>query len=132
VAPAPSQGARKTADRGLGHRAHRWLGVAMTVRRDLPTRRRAHTFDFECEGLKYICTCSFFETGGLAELFLRCGKSGTAAETGARDAAIVLSLALQFGVPLTAIQHALTRLENGLPAGPVGMALAIIDQEQYA
>jgi hypothetical protein len=106
-------------------------GDAMTARRTLPARRESHCFEFECEGLRYTCTCAFFETGGLAELFLRCGKSGSAAETAARDAAIVLSLALQFATPLKAIQHALTRLDTGLPAGPIGRALAIIDQQQY-
>jgi hypothetical protein len=42
----------------------------------------------------------------------------------ARDAAILLSLALQHGVTVESIRHAITRNGNGAPASVVG---AVVD-----
>jgi hypothetical protein len=44
----------------------------------------------------------------------------TAVEASARDAAIVASLALQYGVPLVTLQQALTRNGDGSPSSPLG------------
>lgn len=60
----------------------------------------------------------------ISEVFLNVGKTGEQAETLARDSAVLLSLALQHGVPLTTIGHALTRNADGSPSGPIG---ALVD-----
>jgi hypothetical protein len=60
----------------------------------------------------------------VAEVFLNCAKSGTQAETLARDSAVLLSLALQHGVPIETISHAITRDADGKPSGPIG---ALVD-----
>jgi hypothetical protein len=46
----------------------------------------------------------------VGEVFIDGGKSGQDVQSTARDAAVVLSLALQHGAPLAAINHAITLL----------------------
>jgi hypothetical protein len=99
----------------------------MTTRRTLPNRRPLETFEFDLDGTRYTASAGFFETGGLAELFLRAGKPGSAVEVASHDAAVVVSLALQFGTPLNAIRKALTKLPDGSAAGPLGRALDMIE-----
>jgi hypothetical protein len=104
----------------------------MTARKQLPTRRAAHTVEFLLDGVRYVATVGFFESGGLAEIFLQGGKPGSAVETASRDAAITLSLALQHGTSISAIRKALTRLPDGAAAGPLGRVLDIVEAAAYA
>lgn len=99
----------------------------MTERRTLPKRRRHEVFEFEHGGLHYVAGIGRFEGGALAEIFLDAAKPGSAAETAARDAAIVTSIALQFGADIGTIRHALSRLNDGSAAGPLGKALDIVE-----
>jgi len=100
----------------------------MTRRRILNQRRDSRTFDFTHDKIRYTASVSFFpESGAVAELFLRGGKTGSGAEIAAHDGAIVLSLALQFGVPIGALHKALLKLPDGSAAGPLGKALDIIE-----
>jgi ribonucleoside-diphosphate reductase alpha chain len=95
-------------------------------RQRLPGRRQHEIIEFEHDGLAYIAGVGRFADGSIAEIFLNTVKSGCAAETAARDAAIILSLALQYGCPLETVKRALTKLRDGAPAGPIGRALDLI------
>ena len=96
------------------------------VRKRLPNRRFSETFRFESAGLAYTATTSRFSDGRLAELFLSNHKSNSAADTSARDAAIVLSFALQYGADPETIRQALCRDSHGRASGPLGTALDLI------
>jgi ribonucleoside-diphosphate reductase alpha chain len=98
----------------------------MTARRRLPNRRVAETFELEVAGLKYVCTLSRFSDGRIGELFLSNHKSNSAADTNARDAAIVFSFAIQCGANPEAIRRALCRDSHGRASGPLGAALDAI------
>jgi hypothetical protein len=98
-------------------------GLKMSGRRRLPNRRRSESFELECGGLRYSATVSWFDDGSLAEIFLRNHKVGSAADINARDAAIVSSIALQYGAPLDVIRHALLRDTKGVASSPLGVAL---------
>lgn len=104
----------------------------MTEREDLPKRRESERLTFWHDGFRYQATFSRYPDGRLAELFFAVAKSGTALEGVARDAAILTSLALQFGASADVIRAALTRLEpsaecpQGEPAGPVCRFLDIL------
>jgi hypothetical protein len=89
----------------------------------LPNRRRSETFSFECAGLRYTATTSWFHDGRLAELFLNNHNSDLAANVNARDSAITLSLALQNGTDVETIRTALCRDSHGGASGPLGPAL---------
>jgi hypothetical protein len=95
----------------------------MTARRRLPNRRQSQTFDLEAQGLSFTATVSRFPDGSLAEIFLQNHKAGSMAGINAQDAAIVCSIALQFGADLETIRRALCRDARGRATGPLGAAL---------
>jgi hypothetical protein len=100
------------------------------TRQRLPNRRLAETFELEVAGLRYTCTVGRFNDGRLAEVFLNNHKSNSAADTSARDAAIVFSIAVQCGANPEVIRQALSRNSQGRASGPLGTALDLIAAEQ--
>jgi hypothetical protein len=97
------------------------------VRELLPARRNAETFEMKFGGLKgkHTITIGYYPDGRVGELFIVGGKSGEQIEAIARDFAVVTSTALQFGAPLSVIEHALTRNSQNEPMSIGG---AVIDQ----
>jgi hypothetical protein len=95
----------------------------MSERRRLPNRRSSVTFNFECASLRYSCTASWFDTGELGEVFLGNHRADSHADACAREAAILASIALQFGAPLDILRKALLRDQRGNASTPIGVAL---------
>jgi hypothetical protein len=98
----------------------------MTERRRLADRRSSETRSFNCNGLQYTCTISRFADGTIAEIFLGNAKAGSHSDSAAKDSAIVCSIALQVGVPVDTIRHALLRDAHGVASSPLGVALDLI------
>ena len=98
------------------------------VRARLDNRRGSESFGLECDRLTYTATVSRFDGGNLAEIFLTCTKAGTGADAAAKDASVVCSIALQYGVPLDVIRHALLRDPRGKASSPLGVALDMIEK----
>ena len=71
-------------------------------------------------------TVSRFGDGRIGELFLNNHKHGNQSDTNARDAAIILSFALQCGADVDEIRKALCRDSRGRALGPVGAALDLL------
>jgi len=96
-------------------------------RRPLPMRRRCETFELPFGGLTkgHVVTVGFYPDGLPGELFINGGKSGEQVEAIARDGAILISMCLQFGVPLETIRNAITRTGGGEPLSIVG---AVVDR----
>jgi hypothetical protein len=102
-------------------------GSANQLRRRLPQRRLHQLMDFEHAGYCYTAGLGFFATGELAEIFINVpGRSGTAIEAVARDAAILASICLQYGAPVEVIRRALTRNSDGSAGGPLGVVLDLV------
>lgn len=99
----------------------------MSDRRVLPQRRRAETFEIEWGGVgrRFAVTLGFYEDGALGEVFITGGKSGEAVEAIARDAAVVLSLALQYGADIDNVAAAMTRDASEAPSSILG---AVVDE----
>ena len=95
----------------------------MNTRQRLPNRRPSETFALECDGLTYLATISRFADGRLAEIFISNAKVGSHSDAAAKDAAVVASIALQHGVPVDVIRHALLRDTHGRASSPLGEAL---------
>ena len=107
------------------------------TRTALPNRRDGDLFTFEHNGIVYHGHVSRrLEDGRPLEVFLEGGKVGSPVQAIARDTAVAASLGLQFGLPLETLRHALTRSDDGTPAGPLGTLLDLIaadmKQEQPA
>jgi len=104
----------------------------MSERRLLPTKRRSETLDFEFRGASYALTYSRFEDGRLAELFIDHRHSEKMSHgleplsADAKDAAVAVSIALQYGAPAEAIRGAVNRNSDGTPTGLIGEVLDII------
>jgi hypothetical protein len=94
------------------------------MRRVLPQRRTAETFDLRFWNQLFTVTVGFYADGTPGEVFIDGCKTGNDIESIARDAAVLLSLALQHGVPSQIIRHAVTR---GASEEPVSILGAVID-----
>ena len=90
------------------------------TRRVLPQRRPAETFDLRFWNQPFTVTVGFYPDGTPGEVFIDSRKTGGDVEAIARDAAVVLSLALQHGTPLVTIQRAVTRNAKGEAASILG------------
>jgi hypothetical protein len=99
----------------------------MTGRQRLPNRRDAETFDLECCGLRYRATIGRFGDGTVAEIFFTNHKANSQAGIMASDAAVLASIALQYGAPLETLRRALMRDARGAASSPIGAALDRIE-----
>jgi hypothetical protein len=95
-------------------------------RRRLPNRRAAETMAFDRDNLKYCMSIGLYPDGRVGEIFLNAEHSNSLLDALAHDAAILASLALQFGCPLDVITHALKRDAQGTAASPIGQAMDLI------
>jgi hypothetical protein len=95
------------------------------TRRLLPQRRASENFVVRFWNQDFNVTAGRYPDGSLGEIFIDGGKSGQDVQATARDAAILMSLALQFGATVETIRHAVTRSGNGEAASMMG---AIVDK----
>jgi hypothetical protein len=101
----------------------------MTDRQRLPNRRASTFFDFTSMDMRFTASISRDADGNVAELFVDNHKAGSAVGTLVRDAAIILSFALQHGADIDAIRRALCRDGRGNASGPLGVALDMLAGE---
>ena len=110
-------------------------------RRRLPNRRPSLKQELEAGGQVVTVDIGFHpETGRPNELFLTAGKEGSLLNSLLADAAVVISVALQCGVPPAALAKSMGRLpelpvtpgdlDRGqparLPSSPIGAALDFV------
>ena len=93
------------------------------TRRRLDNRRRASTFGFICNGLKYTATVGWFPDNTIGEIFLSNTKPSSQSDANARDAGIAASLALQHGCTIDELRKAVLRDSQGNASSPLGAAL---------
>lgn len=105
------------------------------MREVLPYRRDAETFSLSFAGEKYHVTVGRYPDGRAGEMFINRVRDKAAAKLGqqldgvCRDGAILLSLALQHGVDLETVRHALTRDEFNRPATIIGAIVTALSAE---
>lgn len=100
------------------------------TREKLTNRRAGETFEIIHREQPCVVTLSRFEDSRVAEVFVRQWYgSGTPLEAEARDASVLLSLALQYGMPLEIAQKALSRFDDGRPCGVIGAVVDALVQE---
>lgn len=98
-------------------------------RQCLPARRGQITVGVTWRNDPYDVSFALFDNGQPAEMFISSIKSGSDVQIVAHDAAVLVSLALQFGAGLETLRKALARNENGTPQSIVGRALDAIAGE---
>ena len=111
----------------------------MNTRNVLPARRLCETFEMQHGGQNSVFAVTigyynsqWFDRDGnegvqrrIGEVFISGAKAGSEVDAVARDGAVLLSIALQYGVPLETIKHAITRNGDGTPSTIVG---AVVDK----
>ena len=99
-------------------------------RKALPQRRYSETFNvvFPPGGNKtYAVTLGCYADGRIGEVFLTShGQVGSQADLAARDTAILISMALQHGAPLSRLSRAMTLDASGRPEGLAGVVLPLL------
>jgi membrane-bound lytic murein transglycosylase B len=104
-------------------------------RRVLPQRRYAETFDLrhrtETGDQSYSISVGYFADDLTpAEIFINGAKVGSGVEAVARDGAVLMSIALQYGVPLDVMRGAITRERGDAPSSIVGAVLDLLAHHQ--
>lgn len=111
------------------------------TRSRLPNRRPNHLETLEVDG-QVITACVGFDpaTGQPREVFLNGGKEGSQFDAMLADAATIISVALQYGVPVVALAKSVGRIPNAattpsaldqlntgrLPTSALGAALDLL------
>jgi hypothetical protein len=98
----------------------------MTARERLPNRRQCESFEFRHAGHPFTLTAGHYPDNRIVEIFISSNRAGSQVEAVARDSAIAVSIALQFGADLQTIRSALTKDFNGQPTTLLGAALAAL------
>ena len=93
------------------------------VRNRLPNRRSAVSTSFERDGASFEMTAGYYPDGRVGEVFVNADRANSLLDFLMSDAAILASLALQYGAPLDEIRHAVKRDSRGEAASPIGAAL---------
>ena len=88
-------------------------GLVESVRSRLPNRRPSHLETLQVDG-QTIAACIGFDpaTGQPREVFLNGGKEGSQFDAMLADAATIISVALQYGVPVAALAKSVGRVPN--------------------
>lgn len=95
----------------------------------LPARREALTVDLRHHGERFHATLGRGDDGRLAEIFVCGPRAGSDLAAIAHDAAIVLSIAMQHGVPAAAFAPAVSRDGDARPASIVGALADLLMRE---
>jgi hypothetical protein len=90
------------------------------TREPLPNRREGISFDFKHSNVHFTASVGFYPDGRPGEVFAFCHKTTSEYDLLARDAAIVLSFALQHGACIDGIRKALLRDRDDGPATLIG------------
>jgi ribonucleoside-diphosphate reductase alpha chain len=118
------RGRKSRPQADLESRMDSTVTLSPATRRRLQHRRRAETFDLLFRNHVITVTAGFYADGTLGEVFISIGKSGTDIASVARDAGVVISLALQHHVEIDTLRHAVTRDARGEAASLIG---AVVD-----
>jgi len=99
------------------------VGAIMNKRIRLPNRHPSETQQFDRDGTTITLTVGYKPDGSPGEIFLNANAPIPCSTFLMSDAAIVASLALQHGVPLQQLAHAVKRDRFGIASSPIGAAL---------
>jgi hypothetical protein len=105
-----------------------WCGRRTFSRRELPSRRGGENFEFEFSGVRFIASVRYGGVTDLSprEVFLNAEKPDSAADLAARDSAVLVSIALQYGIELGELKRSLSRNLDGSAGSPIAQLLDLL------
>ena len=92
----------------------------------LPNRRACETIAFEHGGAAFTLSIGTYPDGRPGEVFVNSTHANSALDALASDAAIAVSIALQFGADVATIRGAMKRTTQGEASSPIGAALDLV------
>lgn len=109
-----------------------WCGQRIWKRTELPQRRGGENFSFTHDGQSFTASVRYASVTDLTprEVFLNAGKPDSAVDLAAKDAAVLVSVALQYGVELKELSRSLSRNADGAPSSPIGALLDLLTREE--
>jgi hypothetical protein len=104
----------------------------VALREVLPQRRHCETFDmrFGNHAAPFNITVGHYPDGTPGEVFITGAKTGSEMAAITNDAAVLLSLAMQYGVPMTTIRSAIMRNADGTASSIVGAVIDTINKKE--
>ena len=104
------------------------------MREKLPTRRNSQVLRFDHfsplgHPSPYTATIGYYDDWRIGEVFLDGKMQSSEAGALAQDAAVLISIALQHGVPISEMQAAMARGENSRPHSIIGTTLDLLADE---
>ena len=103
-----------------------WCGRTYMNRERLPNRREGDNFDFIVGSTHFSASVRRSE-GQLREVFIHGPKIDSDVDMTIRDAAILISIALQYGIKVSEMAHSMGRNPDGRASSPIGEILDIIN-----
>ena len=103
-----------------------WCGRTYFNRERLASRREGENFDFIVGNTKFTASVRR-EEGRTKEVFINSTKIDSAVDLTMRDAAILISIALQYGIAVREMAHSMGRNPDGRASSPIGEILDIIN-----
>lgn len=102
--------------------------MSYSYRHKLPDRRASETFMLRWGGMhaEFAITIGFYSNKTPGEVFISGAKAGSEVDAATRDNAVLISLGLQYGVPLAVMQGAMTREQNGEPSTIAGKVVDML------
>jgi hypothetical protein len=104
----------------------------------LPQRRRDETVDLAVGNMVLLATIGFDGDGRPAAIFLSGAKDGSGLAAILEDASVVISIALQRGIPASALAKSMARIPETVDgpavkaASPIGAPLHLIAEYENA
>lgn len=102
------------------------MGAAARERQPNRTPSEVITFEVNRDGvppIQYVARVGYRWDGRVCQVFLDSGKSGSDVNISTDEAAIAVSLALQYGCDIETLRRAMPRTNDGRPEGPIGTLL---------
>lgn len=96
------------------------------TRNPLPQRRRNETREVEHGGRVYSVCVGFYDNGQPAEVFADGPREGSDMRATLSDACVLISIALQHGIPRSEMEHSLGRVPRWTPQGEAEGPASII------
>jgi hypothetical protein len=107
-----------------------WCGKPLLYRRDLPQRRGGSNFEFLVGTTRFTASIRREDfRSPISEVFINSSKIDSDVDLTMRDAAILISVALQYGIPVEELAKSMGQNPDGQASSPIGAILAILAKE---
>lgn len=108
-----------------------WCGVQKLERLELPNRRGGENLEFVVGNTRFTASVRrASKRARVTEIFVNGPKVDSDVDVTIRDAAVVISIALQYGISASELANSTGRNPDASAASPIGAILDILAREE--